>query len=160
MRLIAVLGYSAWRGAGLHPVCAARVAAAAELASEEDTVLLTGRPEAELMRDAWPGRSGRVLCDKGARVTADSAAHVARLARALSVDEVVVVTSWWHCWRTRVLFHRTLQGSGIALRIVSAPSWSGRLLLREAAAVAVLPLDLRRVGAGAPRVGPSGERGG
>jgi uncharacterized SAM-binding protein YcdF (DUF218 family) len=134
-------------------VCAARVAAAAELASEEDTVLFTGRPEAELMREAWPGRSERVLCDKGARVTADSAAHVARLARELPVDEVVVVTSWWHCWRTRVLFHRALLGSGIALRTVSAPSWSGRLLLREAAAVAVLPLDLRRVGAGAPRSG-------
>jgi uncharacterized SAM-binding protein YcdF (DUF218 family) len=144
VRVVAVLGYSAWRGAGLHPVCAARVAAAAQLASEEDTVLLTGRPEAELMREAWPGRSARVLCDTGARVTADSAAHVARLARELRADEVVVVTSWWHCWRTRVLFRRTLRGSGIALRTVSAPSWSGRLLLREAAAVVLLPLHLSR----------------
>ena len=62
MRLVAVLGYSVWRGAGLHPVCGARVAAAAKIASEEDTILFTGRPEAELMREAWPaGRRVDVL---------------------------------------------------------------------------------------------------
>ena len=144
MRLVAVLGYSTLWGNGLHPVCAARIAAAAELASEEDTVLLTGRPEAELMREAWPGGPGRVLCDDAARVTAESAAHVARLARELGVDEVVAVTSWWHCRRTGVLFRRALLGSGIAVRTVGAPRWSGRLLLREAAALAVLPLHLRR----------------
>ena len=148
MRLVAVLGYSAWRGAGLHPVCAARVAAAAALASEEDTVLFTGRPEAELMREAWPGERGRVLCDDGARLTADSAAHVARLAREIPADQIVVVTSWWHCRRTGILFRRALRGSGIDVRTVSAPSWSGRLLLREAVAFAALPLHLRRLSAG------------
>jgi uncharacterized SAM-binding protein YcdF (DUF218 family) len=145
VRLIVVLGYSAWRGAGLHPVCEARVAAAAALASEEDTVLLTGRPEAELMREAWPAGRERVLCDDRARVTVDSAAHVATLARKLGADEVVVVTSWWHCRRTGVLFRRALRGSGLTVRTVGAPSWSGRLLLREAAAFAVLPLHLRRL---------------
>jgi uncharacterized SAM-binding protein YcdF (DUF218 family) len=155
VRLVAVLGYSARRGAGLHPVCAARVAVAAKLASEEDTVVLTGRPEAELMREAWPGGPVRLLCDDGARVTADSAAHVARLARELGADQVIAVTSWWHCRRTGVLFRRALRGSGIAMRTVGAPSWSGPLLLREAAAFAVLPLNLRRLGsgAGAPRSG-------
>jgi uncharacterized SAM-binding protein YcdF (DUF218 family) len=145
VRLVAVLGYSAWRGAGLHPVCRARVAAAAEVACEEDTILLTGRPEAELMREAWPAGRERVLCDHHARVTADSAAHVASLARELGADEVVVVTSWWHCRRTGVLFRRALSGSGIAVHTVGSPSWSGRLLLREAAAFAVLPLHLRRL---------------
>jgi len=144
VRLVVVLGYSAWRGAGLHPVCAARVEAAAELASEEDTILLTGRPEAELMREAWPGGPERVLCDGDARVTAESAAHVARVARELGADEVVAVTSWWHCRRTAVLFRRALAGSGIAVRTVGAPRWSGRLLLREAVAFALLPLHLRR----------------
>jgi uncharacterized SAM-binding protein YcdF (DUF218 family) len=155
VRLVAVLGYSPWRGVGLHPVCAARVAVAAELASEDDTVVLTGRPEAEPMRDAWPGAPERLLCDDGARVTADSAAHVARLARELGADEVIAVTSWWHCRRTGVLFRRALRGSGIAVRTVGAPSWGGRLLLREAAAFAVLPLDIRRLGSGAraPRSG-------
>jgi uncharacterized SAM-binding protein YcdF (DUF218 family) len=145
MRLVVVLGYSAWRGAGLHPVCAARVAAAAELASEEDTVLLTGRAEAELMREAWPGAPERVLCDGDARVTAESAAHVARIAEELGADEVVAITSWWHCRRTGVLFRRALSGSGIAVRMVGAPRWSGRLLLREAAAFALLPVHLRRM---------------
>jgi uncharacterized SAM-binding protein YcdF (DUF218 family) len=139
-----VLGYSVWRGAALHPVCAARVETAARLASKEDTVVLTGRPEAELMRRAWPGRADRVLCDEGADATAESAAHVARLARELEASEVVAVTSWWHCRRTGLLFRRALSGSGIAVRTVGAPSWSGRLLLREAAAFVLLPLQLRR----------------
>jgi len=145
VRLVVVLGYSAWRGAGLHPVCEARVAVAAELASEEDTVLLSGRREAELMKEAWPGGPDRVLCDDGARVTAETAAHVARLAQELRADEVVAVTSWWHCRRTGVLFRRALSGTGIAVLTVGAPRWSGRLLLREAAAYAVLPLHLRRM---------------
>ncbi len=144
MRLVVVLGYSALWGDELHPVCAARVAAAARLALEEDTVLLSGRPEANLMREAWPGPAERVLCDDGARVTAESAAHVARLARELEASEVVAVTSWWHCRRTRFLFRRALQGSGIAVRTVGAPSWTLHLLLREAAAFALLPLQLRR----------------
>lgn len=145
MRLVVVLGYSAWRGAGLHPVCEARVAVAAELAGEEDTVLFSGRPEAELMREAWPGGPDRVLCDDGARMTAETAAHVARVAQELGADEVVAVTSWWHCRRTGVLFRRALSGTGIAVQTVGAPRWSGRLLLREAAAYAVLPLHLRRM---------------
>jgi len=144
MRLVAVLGYSAWRRASLHPVCAARVAVAADLASEDDTILLSGRPEAELMRAAWTGPEERVLCDGDARVTAESAAHVARLARELGVSEVLIVTSWWHCRRARVFFRRALRGSGITVRTVGAPSRSGRLLLREAGAWAVLPLQLRR----------------
>jgi uncharacterized SAM-binding protein YcdF (DUF218 family) len=158
MRLVAVLGYSAWRGSGLHPVCAARIAVAAELATEKDTVVLTGRPEAELMRAAWPGAPARVLCDDAAHVTADSAAHVARLARELRADEVVAVTSWWHCYRTGVLFRRALEGSGIPVRTVSAPSWSGRLLLREAAAFTVLPLYLRRLGPNSPSTVGVGRR--
>jgi uncharacterized SAM-binding protein YcdF (DUF218 family) len=120
-----------------------------ELAGCGVTLLLTGRPEAELMRAAWPSRPNRVLCHHDAGVTADSAAYVARLARELAADEVVVVTSCWHCPRARVLCRRALRGSGIAVRTVGARSWSGRLLLREAAAFALLPLHLRRLGSGA-----------
>jgi uncharacterized SAM-binding protein YcdF (DUF218 family) len=149
VRIVAVLGYSAWRGIGLHPVCAARLAAARELAAEEDVVLLTGRPEAALMREAWPAGASRVACDDRARITADSAAHGARLARELGADEILIVTSWWHCRRTRLLFRRAVRGSGIDVRTVRAPSWSGRLLLREAFAFAVLPLHLRRLRSGA-----------
>lgn len=144
MRLVVVLGYSGRRGACLHPVCAARVATASELASDDDTIVLTGRPEAELMRQAWGGPSDRLLCDNGARVTAESAAHLARIAQELDASEVVAVTSWWHCRRTGLLFRKALRGSGISVRTVGAPSWNGRLLLREAAAFALLPLQLRR----------------
>ena len=145
MRLVAVLGYSARGDQGLHPVCAARVARAAEVASEEDTVVLTGRPEAELMHAAWQGRALRVVCETDAGVTAESAAYVARLARELGADEVIVVTSWWHCRRTAFLFRRALRGGGVAVSTVGAPTWSGRLLFREAAAYALLPVQIRRV---------------
>ena len=57
---------------------------------------------------------------------------------------MIAVTSWWHCRRTGVLFRRALAGSGIEVRTVGAPKWSGRLLIREAAAYAALPLHLRR----------------
>lgn len=149
MRLVVVLGYSARGDQGLHPVCAARVATAAGVASEEDTVVLTGRPEAELMRAAWQGRALDVVCETDAGVTAESAAHVARLAGELGVSEVVAVTSWWHCRRTAFLFRRALRGSGVAVSTVGAPSWTGRLLLREAAAYALLPVQIRRAFSGA-----------
>jgi uncharacterized SAM-binding protein YcdF (DUF218 family) len=149
VRLVVVLGYSARGGQGLHPVCAARVATAAGVASVEDTVVLTGRPEAELMRAAWQGRALDVVCETDAGVTAESAAHVARLAGELGASEVVAVTSWWHCRRTAFLFRRVLRGSGVSVSTVGAPSWSGRLLLREAAAYALLPVQIRRASSGA-----------
>ena len=144
MRLVVVLGYSDRRGDGLHPICAARVATAAALSSGEDTVVLTGRPEAELMRRAWRGSSSRLLCDTAAGVTAESAAHAARLVCELGVEEVLVVTSWWHCRRAGLLFRRAVNGTGASVRTVPAPSWTPRLLLREAAAFALVPLQLRR----------------
>jgi len=142
VRLVVVLGYSARGDPGLNPICAARIAKAAALSSAEDTVVLTGRPEAELMRAAWRGPARRVFCDTGASVTAESASYVGRLARELGAAEVVAVTSWWHCWRTRLLFRGFLRGSGARVRTVSVPSWTPRLLLREAAAFALLPLQI------------------
>jgi len=144
VRLVVVLGYSARGDRGLHPICAARIATAAAFASEEDTVVLSGRPEAELMRAAWRGRALHVLCDTGAGVTAESASYVGRLARELGAAEVVAVTSWWHCWRTGLLFRSFLRGSGARVRTVPAPSWTPRLLLREAAALALLPVQFLR----------------
>jgi uncharacterized SAM-binding protein YcdF (DUF218 family) len=145
VRLVLVLGYSDGREGGLlHPICAARVEAAAAVASEEDTVVLTGRPEAELMRAAWRGRSVRLLCDTGAGVTAESARYAGRLARELGAAEVVAVTSWWHCWRTGLLLRSVLRGSGTRVRTVAAPSWTPRLLLREVGAFALLPVQVLR----------------
>jgi uncharacterized SAM-binding protein YcdF (DUF218 family) len=120
------------------------VEAAAALASDEDMVVLTGRPEAELMRAAWRGRSMRLVCDNHAGVTAESARHMARIAREVGADEVVAVTSWWHCWRTALLFRSVLRGTGTRVRTVRAPFWTPRLLLREAAAFLLLPVQLVR----------------
>jgi uncharacterized SAM-binding protein YcdF (DUF218 family) len=145
MRLVVVLGYSGRGGGALHPICAARLEAAAALASPEDMVVLSGRPEAELMRDAWSGSAHRVVCDTGAGITAETARYAGRLAREVGASEVVAVTSWWHCRRTRLLFRSVLRGSGVRVRTVAAaPSWTPRLLLREAAALVLLPLQLRR----------------
>lgn len=142
MRLVVVLGFSERGGGALHPICAARLQAAAALASAEDTVVLSGRPEAELMRGAWTGSALRVVCDTGAGITAETARYVGRLARELGASEVVAVTSWWHCRRTRLLFRSVLRGSGARVRTVPVPSWTPRLLLREAAAYTLLPLQL------------------
>jgi uncharacterized SAM-binding protein YcdF (DUF218 family) len=144
VRLVVVLGFSRRGGCALDPICAARLETAAALSSAEDTVVLSGRRETELMRGAWTGSALRLLCDTGAGITAETARYAGRLARELGAEEVVAVTSWWHCWRTHLLFRSVLRGSGARVRTVAAPSWTPRLLLREAAALLLLPLQLRR----------------
>lgn len=126
-RLVAVLGYSAWRGDGLHPICAARLEAAQLAAAGADAVLLSGwsrrrhRPsEAELMRAAWSGPDVTLLADGDARTTVGNAGAVAAAARELGADEVVVVTSSWHARRARLLVRAAL-GPDVALRVVTPP---------------------------------------
>ena len=71
-----MLGYSTG-GADrdLHPVCAARLARAAEETGPGDAVLFSGWrrggavSEAELMARGWTGRAGQVLLDTAARTT-------------------------------------------------------------------------------------------
>jgi hypothetical protein len=114
-RLVAVLGYSTWRGEGLHPICAARLKAAEHPAEGADLVLLSGwsrrrhRPaEAELMRAAWQGPDVRLVADGDARTTAGNARAVAAAARHIGADEVVLVTSSWHARRARLLVRAAL----------------------------------------------------
>ncbi|HEX5469591.1 MAG TPA: YdcF family protein [Gaiellaceae bacterium] len=145
MRLVVVLGYSDRRGGELHPVCAARVLAAAEFASADDAIVFTGRPEAELMRQSWNGASPQIVLDTEARTTAESARHAARIASDLGADDVVVVTSWWHCRRAALLFRRSLARTGATVTTLAAPRWTPRLLAREAGAFLLLPLHVRRV---------------
>lgn len=152
MKLVVVLGYSNGRVDGLHPVCAARLERAAAESTNADAVVLTGygrRPgtvsEAELMRQAWRGPATRIICEPNARITAENAAHVADLVRELGAREVVVVTSWWHRLRARVLFRVLLRGTSARLRVVSTGRpWSPLLVARELAALALLPVQLRR----------------
>jgi uncharacterized SAM-binding protein YcdF (DUF218 family) len=114
-RLVAVLGYSTGSGRELHPVCAARLSRAAEEATPDDAVLLSGwargrrtAAEAELMARAWNGRTRRLLLDRGARSTYGNARAIARAAREIGATEVVVVTSGWHGRRAARLVRAAL----------------------------------------------------
>lgn len=139
MRLVAVLGYSRWRGDSLHDVCAARVRHAQALARADDAVLLTG--EADLMRGAWTG--GVATLDPAARNTRENALAVATAAREVGATEVVVVTSAWHALRARVLVRAALAKRG--LTVTTSSPRGGRppaLLAREAVCLAILPLQV------------------
>lgn len=126
-RLVAVLGYSVRRAEGLHAVCAARLERAYREAEGADAVILSGwsrrrgrLAEAELMRQAWPPSSASVLCDPAARTTAENAARVVRLARAVGAAEIRVVTSWWHAPRAWVFFRAQLRGAEIRVSVATA----------------------------------------
>lgn len=146
-----MLGYSDGRREDLHPICAARLERAARVGDGADAVVLTGwarrdgtPPEAELMRRAWNG-SQELICDTEARITAENAAHVARLVRERGAGEVVVVTSSWHRLRTVLLFRLLLRGTGARVGVVTVGRpWSLRLLLRELACFALVPVQVRR----------------
>jgi uncharacterized SAM-binding protein YcdF (DUF218 family) len=150
-RLVAVLGYSGRRHHDLHDVCAARLRHAEWLAGEGDTVLLSGwarhtngTGEAELMREAWEGPEVELVSDATARNTRENALGVAKAARELGADEVVVVTSGWHAPRARRLVRAALPGVS-----VESSSPPGRrpvsLVAREAVCLAALPYHLARV---------------
>ena len=138
MRLVAVLGFSGRRADDLHAVCAERVKHAHGLVRDGDAVLLSG--EANVMRGAWNG--GEVLLDPSARNTRQNATGVASAARRLGADEVVVVTSRWHAPRAVALVRAALPG--VRVTSASPPGRpSVRLLAREAACLAILPLHRR-----------------
>ena len=163
MRLVAVLGYSGFRGRDLHTICLARLRHAEMLAREDDVVLLSG--EAELMRGA--ASRADVIVDADARNTRENAKGVAAAARELGADEVVVVTSTWHALRARTLVRAAV---GPEIRVTSSSPRARppvRLVFRELACLAVLPLHAQALAcareAGEQRVGRSpvgGARGG
>lgn len=147
-RLVVVLGFSDGSREELHPVCAARLEQAARLADRGDEVVLTGwarrggrRPEAELMRAAWPGPEREFTLDTEARITAENAAYAAAHALERGAREVVVVTSSWHRLRTRILFRSLLPGVQVSVVGVRDPR-TPRLLAREVAIFALVPLQL------------------
>ena len=149
-KLVAVLGYSSWRGDELHPIGAARIEAAERVAEGADAVLLSGwarrrhRPsEAELMRRAWHGPDLPLLADGDARTTAGNARAVAAAAKALEADEVVLVTSSWHARRARLLV-RALLPPHVRLSVVTSPrTRPPRLIARELATLLPSRLAVR-----------------
>jgi uncharacterized SAM-binding protein YcdF (DUF218 family) len=152
MRLVAVLGYSERTDEELHAICAARVRHAEAIVRADDVVLLSG--EADLMHGHW--RAGEVLLDPHARNTRENALGVARAAREVGADEVVVVTSRWHAPRAAMLVRTALRGELPVTRSSPRDLPPARLAVREVILLGLLPLQmlaLRRVrsGAAAPR---------
>jgi uncharacterized SAM-binding protein YcdF (DUF218 family) len=150
-RVVVVLGYSNGGRDGLHPVCAARLACAAEVSTESDVVVLSGwsrlpgtRSEAELMAAAWSGAAALVVVDPDARTTAENAANALDDVSRSGVREVVVVTSQWHAARAKAAFRWLLRGGGISVTAASPPGRSWRASLRELALWPLLPAQLHR----------------
>lgn len=147
-----MLGYSVRGIDGLHPVCAARVAAASALAREDDVVVLTGwartpghSSEAELMRRAWTGPAARLVLDDGSTHTAQNAVHATRVAREAGARQILVVTSHWHAARAGVAFRSLLRGTSIQVEVAAADDrLSLRGLAREIAVWPVFRLQLAR----------------
>lgn len=147
-RIVAVLGYSDGSH-GLHPVCSARLARAAEVSRPDDVVILSGwarRPhresEAELMGRAWSGDARYVLLDPGAGSTLGNVAGAAKLARALGARELVLVTSSWHARRARLLARAAAHGAGVRVAVAPARERGPvRARLRELACWTLVPLQ-------------------
>jgi uncharacterized SAM-binding protein YcdF (DUF218 family) len=155
MRVVAVLGYSRRGGDGLHPICAERLDYAQTLADGADAVILSGLPEAELMRASWAGPQVRLVVDADARHTAENTRNIAEDAKDLGADELMVVTSPWHRRRVELLMRSALAGSGIKLSVAAPDGNRPRLLLaRELACFAALPVQLARTKSKRPRRRP------
>jgi uncharacterized SAM-binding protein YcdF (DUF218 family) len=147
-RLVAVLGYSDSGAGGLHPVCAGRLARAAEVALPGDVVLFSGwarggssAAEADLMAESWTGVARSRLVDRGARTTLGNALGVARAARRVGATEVVLVTSRWHARRATALVAAALVGSDARIRVAATEErLSARRGVREAGAWLLVPV--------------------
>jgi uncharacterized SAM-binding protein YcdF (DUF218 family) len=147
VRLVAVLGYSTRRCAGMHAICARRVAHAESIAGTGDVVVLSG--EADLMREAWRGPDVELEFDARARNTAGNAVGVAAAARRLGATEVVLVTSRWHAPRAALLVRAALRGTGITVKTSTPPGLPRPgLFVRELACLAAAPFQARRLKSG------------
>jgi hypothetical protein len=153
MRLVAVLGYSTRHDRELlHAVCESRLRHAESIVGEEDAVLLSG--EADVMHGHW--RSGEVLLDPHARNTRENALGVARAAREVGADEVVVVTSRWHAPRAAALVRTALRQEVPVTSSSPRDRPPAKLAVRELVLLCLLPLQMlavrrARSGAAAPR---------
>ena len=152
-RVIVVLGYSDGGRGKIHPVCAVRVARAAEIATGDDVVVLSGwarvphlASEAELMRAAWRGTAREVVVDPDARTTVENLANAVNDVLRVGAGEVVVVTSSWHAARATTAMRWLLRGRGVVVRAESPPGRSTRAKVRELLLWPLLPFQLWRAG--------------
>jgi uncharacterized SAM-binding protein YcdF (DUF218 family) len=151
--VIAVLGYSDGKLPGLHPVCLARLAHAAELSTADDVVVLSGwargeghESEAELMAAAWSGSAAEVVVDPVARTTVENAHNALNDVYRVGAGEIVVVTSSWHAPRAWAAFRWFLRFTGIRVRAASPPGRSLGGSLRELPLWLLLPFQLGLAG--------------
>ena len=155
-RVVVVLGYSDGGSGTIHPICAARVARAAEIATADDVVVLSGwarvphtTPEAELMAEAWDGHAHEVVVDPDARTTVGNARNALDDIRRVGAVEVVVVTSRWHAARAKAAFRLLLRGSHVRVRAASpVEGFALRPALRELPLWLLLPVQLLRARSG------------
>lgn len=152
-RVIVVLGYSAGATDELHPVCAARLAKAAEIARPDDVVVLSGwaraghvRPEAELMADAWRGSAAEVVVDPDARTTVENLANAVNDILRVGAREVLIVTSSWHAARAQAAMRWLVLHTGVKVRAASPPGRSPAASARELALWPLLPFQLWHAG--------------
>ncbi len=148
-RVVVVLGYSDGREADIHPICAARLARAAEVTTRDDVVVLSGwartpggRSEAELMRAEWQGSAREVVVDPDARTTVENMANAVNDILRVGAREVLIVTSSWHAPRAKAALRALLLHTGIRVRSLSVPGRSSRASLRELALWPLLPVQL------------------
>lgn len=152
-RVIVVLGYSDAGRGELHEIGAARLARAAEVATENDVVVLSGwarvpgtRSEAELMAAAWSGRSRELVVDPDARTTMGNAANALNDIQRVGAREVVIVTSRWHAPRAKAAFRLLLRGTRVRIAAACPPEpLDARSSLRELPLWALLPAQLAAV---------------
>ena len=152
-RVVVVLGYSDRRAEELHPVCADRLAKAAEVARPDDVVVLSGwarsrhgRPEAELMAEAWRGSAAELVVDPDARTTVENLANALDDVLRGGAREVVGVTATWHAARAKAAMRWLTLHTGVKVRSVSPPGRSLRSSARELALWPLLPLQLWHAG--------------
>ncbi|HET7515804.1 MAG TPA: YdcF family protein [Gaiella sp.] len=152
-RVVVVLGYSSGDRDHLHPVCAARLARAAEVATADDVVVLSGWArvphgisEAELMRAAWRGSAREVVVDPDARTTVENMANALNDVLRVGAREVLVVTSSWHAPRAKTALRWLLLHTGVRVRSVSPRGTSRRAAARELALWPLLPFQLWAAG--------------
>lgn len=150
-RVVVVLGRSDVGRGELHPVCAARLARAAEVTTADDVVVLSGwarvpdtHSEAELMHAAWRGQAREVVVDPDARTTVDNLANALDDIVRSGAREVLVVTSSWHAPRAKAALRWLLRSTGVRVRAVTPPERSVRAALRELPLWLLLPFELWR----------------
>jgi uncharacterized SAM-binding protein YcdF (DUF218 family) len=80
-------------------------------------VVLSGRGEAEHMRDLWRGPDVELVVEETAMSTAENAARTLPLLRERRVDAAIVVCAPVHVARARWIFRRIYGTAGIAVAI-------------------------------------------